>query len=168
VITGTAKWLLFVCVPVLPIILGLPRAFIEAHPKKGAVTGQVVDGSGPVPHARVIVSFWDWHLNPIADASPHDIGLEADDQGKFSVEHEFDFRIGRIHVIACSPKNELGWTHVKEPRDPKEPVIVTVGRKIDNPEREEYQYEYFRVHGKKMFFQGRGWPAPPSDPYFDN
>jgi hypothetical protein len=153
---------------VLAVLGSVRYALIAPHPKTGAVTGQVVDQNGPVPRARVIVSFWDWHLNPISDTSPHDIGLEADDKGMFSVEHDFDFRIGQIHVSACSPANELGGTQVREPRDSKEAVIVTVGRRVDNPERENYQYEYFRTHGSKMLFKGRGWPPPPNDSYFDN
>jgi hypothetical protein len=165
-----AKWLCIAGVAALAataVLISVLFALIAPHPKKGVVKGQIVDRKGPIPHARIIVSFWDWHLNPIIDANPHDFGLEADETGSFHLTHDFDFRIGAIDVRACSPANELGFTRVQEPRDSNEPVIVTVGRRANSPERESYQYEYFRVHVYTIF-KGRKWPPPPNSTYFDN
>lgn len=155
------------CLAVATILVAVPLAIILRHPKIGRITGQVIDARGSVPRARVIVTFSDWHLNPILDTDSHAIGIESDENGKFSLAYPFTFRVGQIVASACSPSNELGWTQVREPRDSSETVFVHVGRRVDIQWRDQYQYNYFRTHAS-VTFVGEGWPPPPSDSYFEN
>jgi hypothetical protein len=66
----------------------------------------MADTNTPVSDAEVYVGAWDWHMDPMADSNPTWYRLDTDDEGRFAIQKEVDFRISYLMVLASDKETD--------------------------------------------------------------
>lgn len=150
---------------VLIALIAAPILFVAydvlRRPKHIDIIGEVVSAATgqPISDARVIVTLWDWHLDPMVDCSPHQFATRTDERGTFTFSKSADYRISRVEVEAVAPDNAYGHLESARATDVQWTVAVS---KEGAPREARFGYQEFRglwgtPDDRRLVFLGPRW-----------